>query len=101
MTDLDQEQAVAVLTVVPPQGDAITRVFVEGPHQDLDPFHRAERRRDALLVEHPDATVTIGINERALDAAVAMKMHALGHPDYTTLDAEQTRQALEDEENQS
>lgn len=101
MTVLDQEPAVAVLTVVPPQGDTITRVFVEGPHQDLDPFHRAEQRRDALLAEHPDATVTIGINERALDAAIATKMHAFGYPDYTTLDAEQTRQALEEAEDQS
>lgn len=58
MTVLDQEQAVAVLTVVPPQGDTVTRVFVERPHQDLDPFHRAEQRRDVLLAEHPDATVT-------------------------------------------
>ncbi|WP_298583008.1 hypothetical protein [uncultured Kocuria sp.] len=52
------------------------------------------------MAENPDATVTIGINERPLDAAIATKMHSFGHPDDTTLDAEQTRQALEEAEDQ-
>jgi hypothetical protein len=100
MTALAHEQAVAVLTIVPRQGDAITRVFVEDTHQDLDPFHRAEQRRDALLAQHPGATATIGINERALDAATVTKMHTAGFADYTLLDAEQTRQALDEAQDQ-
>lgn len=100
MTVLAHEQAVAVLTIVPSTGDTITRVFVDDTHQDLDPFHRAEQRREALLTEHPMSTVTIGINEPALDAATVTKMHAAGFADYTLLDAEQTRQALDEAQNQ-
>lgn len=101
MTILAHEQAVAVLTVTRPDGAVNTRVFVDDSHQELDPFHRAEQRRDALLTEDPMSTVTIGVNERALDAATATKMHAAGFTDYDLLDAEQTRQALEDAEDQS
>ncbi|MEX5236026.1 hypothetical protein [Kocuria arenosa] len=101
MTVLAHEQAVAVLTVVHPDDSTTTRVFIDAAGQDLDPFHRAEQRRDALLTEHPEATATIGINERALDAATVTKMHAVGFTDYDLRDAEQTRQALEDAEDQS
>lgn len=101
MTILAHEQAVAVLTVTRPDGAVNTRVFVDDSHQELDPFHRAEQRRDALLTEDPMSTVTIGVNERALDAATATKMHAAGFTDYDLLDAEQTRQAIDEVENDS
>ncbi|GAA1747061.1 hypothetical protein [Kocuria aegyptia] len=95
MTVLAHKQAAAGLTVVHPDGPTTTRVFVDDSRQELDPFHRAEQRRDAMLAEHPMSTVTNGINERALDAATVTKRHAAGPTDWDLLDAEQTRQALE------
>jgi hypothetical protein len=101
MTILAHEQAVAVLTVTRPDGTVTTRVFIDDDHHELDPFHRAEKRRDALLAERPESKATIGINERALDAATVTKMHDEGFPDYDLLDAEQTRQAIDEVENDS
>jgi hypothetical protein len=75
-----------------------TLVFVEDAGQDLDPFHRAEQRRDALLTEPPESTATIGINERALDLATVTLMHSAGFADYTLLDAEETRRAIDEVE---
>ena len=101
MTVLAHEQAVAVLTVVHPDASSTTRVFIDDEHHELDPFHRAVKRRDAVLAERPESKATIGINERALDAATVTKMQDAGFPDYDLLDAEQTRQAIDEVENYS
>ena len=101
MTVLAHEQAVAVLTVVHPDASSTTRVFIDDEHHELDPFHRAVKRRDAVLAERPESKATIGINERALDAATVTKMHDAGFPDYDLFDAEQTRQAIDEVETDS
>jgi hypothetical protein len=53
MTVLAHKKAAAVLTVVHPVAPSTTRVFIDDAHHRLDPFHRAEKRRDALLAEPP------------------------------------------------
>ncbi|MEX5307581.1 hypothetical protein RF644_17690 [Kocuria sp. CPCC 205258] len=101
MTVLAHEQAVAVLTIIHPDATSTTRVFIEDDHHELDPFHRAVKRRDAVLAERPESKATIGINERALDAATVTRMHDAGFPAYDLLDAEQTRQAIDEVKNDS
>jgi hypothetical protein len=95
------EKAVAVLTMTRPDGTVtnpcLPRRRPSGPRPV--PPGRAASRRDAG--EHPTSAVTMRINERAWDAATVTEIHAAGFPDDDLLDAEQTRQALEDVDNQS
>lgn len=98
MTTPKAESACAVLTVAHLGDKPSVYRFVEAASQNMDPYHQALQVLRTVLLEHPQASHTLVISERALDLATVTMMHAAGFTDYTLADAEETRRAIDEVE---
>lgn len=98
MTTPKTESAFAVLTVAHLGDKPSEYRFVESASQNMDPYHQALQVLRTVLREHPEASHTLVINERALDLATVTMMHSAGFTDYTLTDAEETRRAIDEVE---
>lgn len=100
MTTAPVEPAVAVLAVEFADQPRTIHRFVETAEQDTDPYHQALATLAAVREQHPQVTHTLLINDRALDLATVTMMDSAGFTDYTLIDAEQTRQVIDEMEAQ-
>lgn len=87
MEKFDSSVGVAFLHMNLPDGTHATDCFQESEDDEYDPYHRAQRLRDAVRCDFPNAIFSIGANTRARLLAQVTQMRRVGFLDYTMSDA--------------